>query len=121
MNQVVDMPRARYKIDSRISIIYERSYGEEQLKSLVSDTEPWAAEMQIELLRNASPARRFELACQLSAMIWNGARAAIDRLHPEETQDQRDLRFLSELYGLDLAKKFIAYRQSFQGIRSGKV
>ena len=81
------------------------------------DTEPWAEELQFELLRKAGPARRLELCCELSAMVWNGVRAAIDRLHPHETQDQRDLRFLTQLYGEQLAKDFIAYRQKILGPR----
>ncbi|MCY3017806.1 MAG: hypothetical protein NTW87_02075 [Planctomycetota bacterium] len=79
------------------------------------DTEPWADEMQIELLRQAGPARRLELACQLSALAWNAARSAFDRLYPHETQDQRDLRFLSSIYGEQLARDFIAYRQKVRG------
>ncbi len=82
------------------------------------DTDPRAEAMRIRLLREATPARRFELTCQLSAMIWNGVKAAIDRLYPHETQDQRDLRVLSEVYDKDLAKAFIAYRQKVRGPRN---
>ena len=79
------------------------------------DTEVWAEELQFELLRKAGPARRLELAFQLSAMIWDGVRAAIDRRYPQETQDQRDERFLTQLYGEQLAVEFIAYRQRILG------
>ncbi len=76
------------------------------------DTEPWADEMQIRLIRAASPAKRLDLAFQLSAMVWNGVRAAIDRKFAGESRDERDRRFLAELYGSDLADAFIAFRRS---------
>jgi hypothetical protein len=85
------------------------------------DTEPWADEMQIELLRQAGPTRRAELCFELSAMAWNAARAAVDRLYPHETQDQRDLRFLTSVYGAQLARDFIAYRQKTLGPRNETV
>lgn len=87
------------------------------MKPLSPDTEPWAEEMQIELFRKASPARRYEIGCQLSAFVWNAARARIDALHPEETQDERDLRFLREVYDEKIARDFIAYRRKVLGPR----
>ena len=85
------------------------------MKPRSPDTEVWAEELQFELLRKAGPARRLELSFELSAMVWNGVRAAIDRLYPQETQDQRDQRFLTQLYGEALAKDFIDYRQKIRG------
>ena len=82
------------------------------------DTEVWAEELQFELLRKAGPARRLELSFDLSAMVWNGVRASIDRRYPQETQDQRDQRFLTQLYGEPLAVAFIAYRQRIVGPKS---
>ena len=82
------------------------------------DTEAWADAKQIELLRAAGPERRLQLAVELSSMVWNAARAAVDRYHPHETLDQRDQRFLSEIYGAELARKFIAHRQKVLGPRN---
>ncbi len=82
------------------------------------DTDPHIAQMQTELLRAAGPGKRLDLAVQLSAMTWNMARSAVDRYYPEETQDQRDLRFLSSVYGRELAEKFIAHRQRVLGPRN---
>lgn len=87
-----------------------------------NDTEPWAAEMQIKLFREATPQRRLEVAAMLSAAVWNASRAAIDRAHPEETQDERDRRFLSVVYeDPELAAKFIAYRQRVLGPRNERL
>ncbi|HEY3321986.1 MAG TPA: hypothetical protein VGP72_16080 [Planctomycetota bacterium] len=83
------------------------------------DTDPWAEEMQLEILRKMTPQRRLDLTFQLSATTWNSVRAAVDRLHPEETEDQRDQRFFSSIYGEELAAKFIAYRQKKLGPRNG--
>ena len=79
------------------------------------DTDPKMEELQFELLRRASPTRRLELAFQLSAMVRNGVRSAIDRAYPYETREQRDERFLTQLYGQDVAKAFIAYRRRVHG------
>lgn len=75
------------------------------------DTEPWAEELQFALLRQAGPLRRLELAGQLTSMSWNIARAAYDRLYPNETQEERDLRFLSQIYGSELARQFMTNRR----------
>ena len=91
------------------------------MKPRSPDTEPRAEEMVFDLLRKAGPARRLELSFQLSAMVWNGMRATIDRLHPEKTQDERDRIFMTEMYGAELAKNFIAYRQKVRGPMNQKV
>ena len=82
------------------------------------DTDAWADQMQIELLRQAGPEKRLKIALELSAMVWNMARSAVDRYYPHETQDQRDLRFLTQCYGRELAEKFIAHRQKVLGPRN---
>ena len=83
------------------------------------DTDPKIDRLQYDLLRQAGPAKRLKIAMELSAMAWNGARSAFDRLYPSETEDQRDERFLASIYGKDLARKFIAYRISVCGSRTG--
>ena len=91
------------------------------MKPRSPDTEPWAEEKQIELLRQAGPGRRLKLAFQLSAFGWQAARSAFDRLFPHETEDERDLRFLTQIYGAGHAHEFIAFRQKVRGVRSGKI
>ena len=85
------------------------------------DTDEWADEMQFELLRQAGPTRRVQLCFELTAMAWNSARSAFDRLYPHETQDERDLRFLTSIYGAQLAKDFIAYRRKVQGPKNERL
>jgi len=77
--------------------------------------------MQIELLRQAGPEKRLQLACQLTAMAWNAARSAFDHLYPQETEDERDRRFLASIYGEKLANGFIAYRQKVRGPRNTRL
>jgi hypothetical protein len=85
------------------------------------DTDPKMDEMQIELLRQAGPSRRLQLAVQLSSMVWNASRYAYDRNFPDKTEDERDRMFLTEIYGKDLAERFIAHRQKVLGPRNNKV
>lgn len=89
--------------------------------SRARDTEPWADEMQIELLRQAGPTRRVQLCFELTAMAWNAARSAFDRMYPHETQDERDRRFLTSIYGRQLADDFIAYRQKVKGPKNERL
>lgn len=77
---------------------------------LSRDTEPWAEALQAELIRNATPAQRLKLALQLTCFSWNATRAAIDRLNPEKTQDERDRLFLTQLYGSETAEWFFVNR-----------
>ncbi|MCZ7644119.1 MAG: hypothetical protein M5U26_02375 [Planctomycetota bacterium] len=83
------------------------------------DTDPKIDRVQYDLLRKASPGKRLRIAFELSALAWTGARAAFDRLYPHETEDRRDELFLASIYGRDLARKFIAYRQKVRGPRNG--
>lgn len=85
---------------------------------IARDTSPEIDEIQIGLLRKAGPARRLQLAEQLSAMVWKASRHAVDRYYPQENADQRDERFLAGIYGSDLAERFIAHRQKIQGPRN---
>ena len=85
------------------------------MKPRSPDTDPWAEALQFELLRKAGPLRRLEIAGELTALAWNAARAALDRRYPHETQDQRDRRFLTQIYGRRLAREFIVQRQKRQG------
>ncbi len=80
------------------------------------DTSPEMEQMQIDLLRKAGPARRLQLAAQLSDMVWKASRHAVDRYYPQETTEQRDTRFLTEIYGKDLAERFVAFRQRKLGL-----
>jgi len=83
-----------------------------------SDTDIAADAMQIEIIRKMPAARRLELTFQLSAEAWNMARAAFDRLYPNESVESRDLRFFSSLYGDELAQKFLGRRDQLRNGRS---
>ncbi|MFL5625587.1 MAG: hypothetical protein ACJ788_08325 [Ktedonobacteraceae bacterium] len=69
------------------------------------DTSPEAERVQIELLRKASPAKRFGLARSLSQSLIQASRQTIKRLHPELSQEELDLLFIEFNYGKDLANR----------------
>ncbi len=84
------------------------------------DTDPAAEAKLIEIMRNMPPGEKLKRTFELSAAVWTMARAAYDRLYPEETEDQRDERFFASIWrDAELARKFIAYRQKVLGPRSG--
>ncbi len=86
--------------------------GKTSMKPLAMDTDEWAERKQLELIRAATPAKRLNLALQLSAFSWNAARSAIDRLHPTENQEQRDHRFLELMYGQEIANRYRAWKRT---------
>jgi hypothetical protein len=56
-----------------------------------ADTDPEAEAVQIELLRRAGPARRAQMALELSAQVIGLARRAIRRSHPKAPESEVDL------------------------------
>lgn len=73
-----------------------------------SDTDHETERVHLQMLRDAGPARRVEMAFALSADVILLARAALRRQHPEETEEQIGLRFVERHYG----------REAAEGIRS---
>lgn len=68
-----------------------------------ADTHPEAERVQIELLRRAGPARRARMALSLSAQVIALARRALQRAHPEATEEEIGLLFVEQNYGAELA------------------
>lgn len=56
-------------------------------------------------LRQATVADRVGLARSVTATTIRLARAAIDRAHPEWSQEERDLYFLEVHYGREVAER----------------
>ena len=72
-----------------------------------TDTHPDIARMQVRLLREAGGTRRFTLARALSRRTMLLARRAIEREHPDLTEQEVARRFLESLYGEDLVRVLI--------------
>ena len=70
-----------------------------------NDTSPEAERVQVELLRAASPARRFALALSLSQTCSDLARAALRREHPGDSEQEIRLRYAELHYGKELVER----------------
>jgi hypothetical protein len=70
----------------------------------LSDTDPDALRLQNELLRQATPARRLEMALSLSAALIEIAYAGIRRRHAGISDVDAGLRFVEIQYGRELAQ-----------------
>lgn len=68
-----------------------------------------AARKQVELLREAGTARRFERARSLSASVIGLARRAIRARHPALSESDVLLRFAEVHYGPELASRIALY------------
>jgi hypothetical protein len=69
----------------------------------LSDTDPEAARVQLDLLRQASPARRVRLALSLSRSVLALSLEGIARRRPRATPEEVGLEFVRLHYGPDLA------------------
>jgi hypothetical protein len=66
----------------------------------ISDTTPKAAAFQLELYRQAGPARRVQIAVELSDAVRATAIAGIRRRHPEYSERDVAAAFLHLVYGI---------------------
>jgi hypothetical protein len=70
---------------------------------MLSDTSAEAARLQIELLRQAGPERRLQMAMNLSATVIGMSRMGMAKRWPELSEHERGLKFVEFVYGRDLA------------------
>lgn len=69
----------------------------------LSDTDPEAERVQLELLRRAGPGRRLRLALSLSRTVMGLSRAGLARRFGDASPEELGLRFVALHYGSDLA------------------
>jgi len=70
----------------------------------ISDTDPEAARVQLELIRRASPGRRLSLALSLSRTVLGLSRRGLARRMPGAGEAEVGLRFVELHYGGELAE-----------------
>ena len=81
------------------------------MKPLSADTPLEVERVWIEAQRRLGPEGRLRRCIELTEFCWNSAREAVRRAHPELSEAEQDLLFLSSMYGEELAREFIAKRQ----------
>lgn len=69
----------------------------------LSDTDPEAARVQLELMRRASPAHRLQLALSLSRAVIALSRDGLAQGSPGASETEIGLRFVALHYGAALA------------------
>src|SRR5579884_1042785 len=74
------------------------------MKTQSRDTTPEAERVHLELLRAASPARRFALAESLARMVLQASRAGLRRRHPSASSHEIALRAAANNYGRTLGE-----------------
>ena len=75
----------------------------------LTDTDPEASRVQLELFRRASPARRLALALSLSRNVIGLSRRGLARNMPGATDEEIGLRFVELHYGRELAEELRAH------------
>lgn len=79
------------------------------MATLSEDTNPEIEQIQIEMLRHASPARKFEMVAQMNNAVRAFMFAGLKRRNPGATSEELQRMFADLLLGEDLAKKVFAY------------
>lgn len=79
------------------------------MKTLSSDTHPRIEQIQIELLRKVSPARKFEMVAQMNNTVRAFMFAGLKRRNPEAAPETLRWMFAELLLGEELARKVFAY------------
>ena len=75
------------------------------MSQYTTDTRPQAEQIQLALLRAASPAQRLDLAADLTRMAITAARDALRRRYPHATEQEINLLFVEHHYGRALAQR----------------
>ncbi|HEY7127969.1 MAG TPA: hypothetical protein VH540_28835 [Ktedonobacterales bacterium] len=75
------------------------------MKTQSPDTSPEAERVQIELLRKATLAQRFALVSSLSYTTRQLALRAVQRAHPEASEEEARLLLIALCYGDELANR----------------
>jgi hypothetical protein len=79
------------------------------VSSPITDTDPEAEHVQLELLRKASVEERVALALSLSRSVVALSRDGIRQRFPGATEQEIGLRFVALHYGEELAEEMRAY------------
>ena len=77
--------------------------------SPIKDTSAQADAVQVRLLRDASPGRRFRMVSMLSDTTRHLSRRAIDKAHPDCSEREKDIFFVRVHYGRTLADQLARY------------
>lgn len=72
---------------------------------MLTDTQPAAERMQLELLRRFSPGKRARLALSLSDVVISSSKRAIKLANPDLDEPALKLRFIALNYGNELAER----------------
>jgi len=75
----------------------------------LNDTSPKCEEVQIEILRQLSKLKKFEMVCLLSQMTLNLSKRAIIRNNANLSENQINLLFIKYQYGEKLASRVEKY------------
>ena len=76
---------------------------------MLSDTDPEAAEVQWEILRNMTSSQRSSLMCAMTTAAFAHSKRAIARANPGATPREIDYIFISTHHGVALANAVQAY------------
>lgn len=78
----------------------------------ITDTPQEVEKIQIDLLRQAGPARRIKLMLSLTQSIFELSRHNLSQTYPHLSVREQNVKFVELLYGPKLAKALQAFLQT---------
>jgi hypothetical protein len=84
------------------------------MRTQSEDTSPEMERIQIELIRKASPAKRFAIMQAWSELLIEANKQHIHKNHPDASEDEISLIFVAQHYGQELADRLRAHMASRQ-------
>ncbi|MGZ3626419.1 MAG: hypothetical protein ACXVDN_01960 [Ktedonobacteraceae bacterium] len=78
------------------------------MRTQSEDTSPVMERVQIELIRKASPAKRFAMMQAWSELLIEANEQRIHKDHPDASEDEISLIFVAQHYGQELADRLRA-------------
>ncbi len=85
------------------------------MRTQSEDTSPEMEQVQIELIRKASPAKLFGLVRSMSQTMMQASRENIRRLHPDANKEELTLIFVELYYGKELADLVRTQMEKYRG------
>ena len=85
------------------------------MRTQSEDTSPEMEQVQIELIRKASPAKLFGLVRSMSQTMMQASRENIRRLHPDANKEELTLIFVELYYGKKLADLVRTQMEKYRG------
>lgn len=80
-------------------------------RPLMADTPLEVEEVWLKMQHERGPVWRIQRMAEMTSFCWRAGQEAVRRAHPDATQEEQDLVFISLRYGEELAQGVVQRRR----------